>query len=172
MKSKKIPFSQADIKKMFDYNPVTGILSWRISPCPRIVTLGIEAGSIRKDSGYRQVKIHYANYFVHRIIFLWMEGCVPDQVDHSNHIRNDNRWTNLQASTHANNMRNLSLTTRNTSGHVGVTWHKRANKWQSHIKINNKHIHLGLFNNIENAACARLIANNNYGFHQNHGKPA
>ena len=41
-----------------------------------------------------------------------------------------------------------------TSGFKGVTWHKKAGKWQAQIKINNKYKYIGLFTTKEEANSA------------------
>ena len=37
------------------------------------------------------------------------------------------------------------------SGCKGVAWHKKAGEWQAGIGHNNKRIHLGLFDKLEDA---------------------
>jgi hypothetical protein len=46
----------------------------------------------------------------------------------------------------------------NTSGHKGVSWYKRDKKWRAKININNKAIHIGYFDNLEDAATAYQAA--------------
>ena len=50
----------------------------------------------------------------------------------------------------------------NTSGHTGITWHKKAQKWQAYIKINNKNKYLGLYDDIQDAIKAREEAEEKY----------
>ena len=83
-------------------------------------------------------------------------------VDHINHNVNDNRKTNLRVCTNSQNNMNKGLQSNNTSGVTGVTWFSRDNKWAAQIKINGKHIHLGLFNNISDAIAARKAAEEKY----------
>jgi len=100
-----------------------------------------------------------------------MTGAFPlDEVDHENHIKDDNRWLNLVAATHPENSRNQSLHKNNNSGYTGVHWSKDSNKWLSKIRINGKDTHLGSFDELEDAAEARKEAEVKYGFHENHGR--
>lgn len=63
---------------------------------------------------------------------------------------------------------NKGRQSNNTSGHVGVSWDKSRNKWESHIKLNNNKKHLGRFDNIDDAIEARLKAELKYfGFNVN-----
>jgi len=64
-------------------------------------------------------------------------------VDHINNIKTDNRIENLQIIT---NRENLSKDRKNVSSiYVGVSWNKRAKKFESSININGKKKHLGYF---------------------------
>lgn len=48
------------------------------------------------------------------------------------------------------------------SPHVGVSWNKSKNKWQSYIRVNGKRIHLGTFEKFEDAMKARADAEEKY----------
>jgi hypothetical protein len=50
----------------------------------------------------------------------------------------------------------------NTSGCIGVVWHKYANKWMARITVNNEDIYLGLFINKQDAINARIEAEKKY----------
>ena len=92
------------------------------------------------------------------------------QVDHINHDRTDNRIENLRLVNANENGKNQKASVRNKSGVVGVSWKKSKNKWHSQIMVNGKQIHLGFFDNIDEAKKARIDAERKYGFHENHGK--
>ena len=58
---------------------------------------------------------------------------------------------------------NQRMQKNNTSGYVGIYWHKRGKKWRASISVNNKLIHLGLFPTVQEAVLARdnyIIENN------------
>jgi hypothetical protein len=67
-------------------------------------------------------------------------------------------------------MRNAKKPITNSSGYIGVNWHKSAKKWMAQIKVNRKNIYLGLFTNKEDAVEARKEAEVEHGFHKNHGR--
>ena len=75
-------------------------------------------------------------------------------VDHINGNSLDNRRSNLRQATQSENMRNVGLTCANTSGAKGVHWLKSASKWQARIRHEGKRIHLGLFDNLDDARAA------------------
>jgi len=45
----------------------------------------------------------------------------------------------------------------NTSGVRGVSWNSRSNKWQANGYLNNKPVHLGFFDDKNDAIRSRLI---------------
>lgn len=88
---------------------------------------------------------------------------------HINHNPVDNRLGNLRLVTSAENNRNVPLRKANTSSVCGVNWHKLRCKWRAYIRTSGKHLHLGMFDNFEDAVSARKAAEVKYGFHPNHG---
>lgn len=56
-----------------------------------------------------------------------------------------------------------SLSNRNRTGHLGVSFHKASKKYVAKIYRNRKSIHLGLFDNIEDAVAARKASEKEYG---------
>ena len=72
-----------------------------------------------------------------------------------NHIdinpKNNNLY-NLEVITQRENANKKHI--KSSSKYVGVSWHKNRNKWQSHIRINDKSKHLGLFTDEKEAAQA------------------
>lgn len=51
--------------------------------------------------------------------------------------------------------RRIKLHRNNTSGYIGVCWHKKAGKWTSYVKDNGRQRYLGLFEGQEEAARIR-----------------
>ena len=153
--------SKAEALELFIYCEETGSLKWRKT--------GKNAGYISKNDGYVTVMYMGKNYKAHRIAWLIKHGYWPNQVDHIDHVRHNNKISNLRNVCQTENSRNMSLRNSNTSGHVGVCWHKAAKKWMAYIHISGKFKSLGLFLQIEDAINARISASKNYGFHKNHG---
>jgi hypothetical protein len=88
------------------------------------------------------------------------------EVDHINHIRTDNRSTNLRIVTRQENCRNSSLSNRNTSGHIGVSWNSRYNGWAVVIK---QKIYC-IYDDQEKAFKKADEMYEKLGYHENHGK--
>lgn len=89
--------------------------------------------------------------YLHRFIMNCPKGMV---VDHINHNTLDCRKSNLRVCTHQQNLMNMKSNKKGTSKYKGVSYRPEGNKWESCIRINNKTIHLGLFNDEIEAAMA------------------
>jgi len=119
--------------------------------------------------GYLRIRIFDKAYLAHRLVWLYHKGAWPTgEVDHINGNRSDNRIENLRDVPKIENARNRRPSAANTSGITGV--HRVGKKWRARICVNGKCISLGNFDTIEDAAAARAVANERFGFHENHGK--
>lgn len=83
-------------------------------------------------------------------------------IDHINHIKHDNRKSNLRIVTSSENRINIGIRSNNKSGVTGVTFDVTRNKWRSYLNINGKQIYLGRFDTIEEAKKARLNGEQKY----------
>ena len=165
---RKTSLTHQRLKDILHYDPETGIFTNVLRR--RRALIGNRAGHLNKSTGYRYLRIDGRVYREHRVAFLYQEGVFPpDQVDHINRIRTDNRFVNLQHSSYIRNGRNHPLQSNNTSGTVGVSWCNRDERWVAKIKIKGRTIALGYFDDKSEAIKACAAANIKYGFHPNHG---
>lgn len=116
----------------------------------------------KHPSHYLHVSINYRMYYIHRIIgFAFLGLDITDlklEIDHKNHIRDDNRVDNLRIVSHQQNNWNL----HNNRG-KGYCWDKKQQQWVARIRIaGNKRIHLGYFDNELDAENAYLEAKRQY----------
>ena len=157
--------------ELFRYDYETGVLYWRRRVNNRVPKT-LEAGAQNKSNGYLYVKVHGRRYLVHRVVMLMCYGFCGEglDVDHINHVRNDNRLVNLRFVTRRENQRNQSLSSKNTSGVTGVCFLKARKKYMTQIRVDGENIFLGRFETLEEAAAARAEANLKFNFHNNHGK--
>lgn len=82
--------------------------------------------------------------------------------DHINGDKLDNRRENIRFILPGENSMNRGKGKNNTSGHVGVCWNKREEKWVAHIQVDRKVINLGYFTDIQDAIAARKQAEIKY----------
>jgi hypothetical protein len=140
------------VRNHLSYDPDTGEFTWLVQRRNKAL-VGSRAGRTLK-SGYRSLKLFNVEIMAHRVAFAVMTGRWPRHlIDHINGNPLDNRWCNLREATNSQNQANRSVVL-SRSGILGVTWHKQSRKWQAAIKQNGKNKHLGLFDDIDEAANA------------------
>ena len=95
--------------------------------------------------------------FLHQVVMAdeLKEGY---EVDHINRNRTDSRKSNLRVVSRLENMQNKSAYKNNTSGVTGVKWNKHRKKWQVQLTVNSKRMHIGLYEDLEDAKNARIEA--------------
>ncbi len=150
--------TQTELKKLLHYDPNTGVFRW-MSKAAKNVVIGTVAGSFH-SRGYQCIRLRKKDYLGHRLAWLYTHGFFPPQgVDHINGVQGDNRITNLRVAGQGENLQNQRVPpAHNTSGFLGVSFHKQHRRWRAHIKMNRKYIHLGYFSTPQEAHQAYLKA--------------
>jgi hypothetical protein len=93
--------------------------------------------------------------FMHRAILEYHGyDLTSGEVDHVNGNGLDNRKSNLQIVSHAENIRKSRVPTNNKSGFRGVSWHKGDRRWQVIIEVDNIKKYVGSFRSKIAAALA------------------
>jgi hypothetical protein len=168
--------TQKYLKECLTYDPNTGIFTWNVRPLSHFKNSRIcnnwnsrfcakEAGIIGSHIMYRRIRVDAKLYLAHRLAFLYMEGYFPEnQVDHMDRNRQNNKWENLREVSRQCNSQNCNLAKNNTSGVCGVYFDMGLNKWVAHIKISGKTIHLGCFENFDDAVMRRYYEELNNAF--------
>ena len=114
------------------------------------------AGSKRSD-GYIRIFINGKRIYLHRFLYEQYHNIKltsDQQIDHINTIKDDNRICNLRIATRSQNQQNRNTHKNNKLQVKGVCWDKQKNKYKSCCKFNNKNLHIGLFDNVEDAKIA------------------
>lgn len=182
MADAKLP-SQDVLNQFLRYDPDSGKLFWRARTDDMFTGgddrtnaawnsryAGKEAFITANVKGYLYGSIHKQKMKAHRVIWKMVTGQEPDQIDHINGDAADNRWVNLRDVAGWENQRNMKRPKNNTSGHIGVSWDSNRNLWSAEIWNRGKKHALGRFENIDDAVAARRAAQEQFGFHPNHGR--
>lgn len=176
--------SKEEIEDVLEYNSCLGILVWKIRPeshfingtaCKKWNTRysGRPAGSVSGTDGYLYIRINKNRYLSHRLVMILALGDRFDhdlEVDHKNGERLVNKVENLRLVTIGENRKNSQLSSKNTSGHVGVHFCRRSKRWIAKVQVNGRHIHIGAFVEKASAALAAETARQMYGFSDTHGR--
>lgn len=139
-----------EIKDWLDYNPETGAFYWKRTRQGCRKQAGEEAGSI-VGTGYRSIQFDGVRHQAHRIAWWMIHGWLPEEIDHINMDRADNRLVNLRPADSSRNKCNR-LHGTGASGLKGVhPSGRRERPWKAYITLNGRYRHLGHFHTPEEA---------------------
>ena len=142
------------LKELLDYNPETGLFTWKITRNNYVKSGRI--AEAKTDEGYVTITVDGECWRGHRLAWFYVHGVVPDrEIDHINCVKSDNRIANLRLATRSENRRNRGLQKNNKSGVKGVSWSKAECRWDVRTRINGKQVFIGQFDSLEEAAEAR-----------------
>jgi hypothetical protein len=155
------------LHELFELDREKGQLRRRITINSR-ARAGDVAGTLGSN-GRQQVRIAGRSYIISRLIYAIDRGEWPfGEVDHRDRNKSNDRPENLRETTRSENEFNKKPGKLNTSGVIGVSWHKAAQKWLAHIAIDGRPKHLGYFTDIDTATLAvdlaRLIHHGDFAF--------
>jgi hypothetical protein len=91
----------------------------------------------------------------HQFAWYWVNKEIVEHIDHINGEPSDNKISNLRPVTNQQNHFNQTKA-------KGYYWNQKLNKWIAQIMLNGKKIHLGCFDNEEDARAAYLEAKEKY----------
>ena len=169
------------LHELLKYNHVTGKFTWRERtedfPAPINIVRQFNARNAGKQvyeethRGYGRITLFGKRYKSHRLAWAMHYGdWPPDQIDHINGVRSDNRIENLRAVSQAENSKNSKIPASNMSGVIGVHWDKFSFRWVASITIEQKTIALCSTKDFDEAVSVRKKAEVKHGFHPNHGR--
>jgi hypothetical protein len=157
-----------EITAFIDYEPSTGLFRWKVDHGK--MKTGDTAGGLGAG-GYWMIGVNGVRYYGHVLAWAIMTRRWPDhKIDHRDTVKSNNSWENLRPATTAQNAMNARKSASNSSGFKGVSWHKKAGKWQSHIMVAGRSVYLGLFDRPEDAHAAYVAASACH--HRNYGRAA
>ena len=157
--------SQDLLNEVFDY--CDGNLFWKVKK--GTVKIGQMAGTLA-NTGYWQICLFKRFYLAHRLIFLMHKGYLPNELDHIDGNKLNNRIDNLREATKSQNQFNKGMRKNNTSGVKNVFWCKNYKKWRVLVSVDGKKRHVGYFEDIEVAKEVAIdFRKQHHGEFANHG---
>ena len=170
MAAKPLP-SQDVLRQLLSYTPETGALHWRandVAPKTNARKPGGLAFRCKTDKGYFRGGLLGRNVMAHRVVWKWHYGTEPAEIDHIDGNPSNNVIGNLRAASRQDNVRNTRIRKTNKSGVQGVHLHRGY--WVASIRNGGKQIELGQFKTVAEAATCRKQAEQEFGYHANHGR--
>jgi hypothetical protein len=142
------------LRELLNYDPETGVFTWRVKIPRSKVNAGAVAGCLQ--TGYAKIKIDGFVWLGHRLAWLYVTGKnAPPQIDHIDGNRSNNRMENLRPSTSSENQQNLREARSNSkSGVLGVIPYRSG--FRACIKHKGKTKYLGDFATKDEASAAYL----------------
>lgn len=149
------------LRQCFDYDPDTGVLTWRERPPEHFPDLrawkiwntrfvGKRAGTPLR----RYVGILNHPYTIHRVIWKLVTGDEPpEQIDHMDQDWMNNRWANLRGATQYQNQRNRGAQRNNLAGLKGVS-RDRSGHYYARLTLRGVPTRIGTFQTAEAAHAA------------------
>ena len=138
-------------------NVITGIIL-KTRPRQGYLIVDLRENAIRKT------------HLLHRLVCCAFINNPDDKlcVDHKDNNKANNHVSNLRFATSKENNQNSSIRLDNTSKVKGVHFHKRVKKWHAQITIDGIRIHIGYYDDLEDAKIARVNrANEAFGIYTN-----
>lgn len=139
-----------EIRHAIVYDPINGTFFWSHEGNVYINHRGKEAGTTG-SRGHRKIVYKGIQLKAHHVAWAIIYGYWPDEIDHEDNDRSNNRIKNLREASRQQNQMNRTISKNNTSGFKGVSKRKYGG-FESKIIVNKQYIHLGKFNTAKEAA--------------------
>lgn len=149
--------TQAILREWLDYNPETGVFTWKKNPVRGRPRTGMVAGTTSRRyvliglSGFGQMGAH-------RLAWIYMHGLTIGgaEIDHIDGNPSNNAIGNLRLATSRQQKHNKRVQSNNRCGLKGAYYHacRKGKKWRSQIKVGDVLHFLGYFHTAEEAHAA------------------
>lgn len=159
-----IELTQEYLKEILDYDPETGVFTWKERNLKYFKSTRAMNAFNKKNANRIAGSVHYEGYIVitinkktyqsHRLAWLYVYGHLPkNEIDHINHIKHDNKISNLREATKSQNLQNQIKAQKDnkSTALLGVHFNKRNNNFNASIRKDGKLKHLGCFKTAQEA---------------------
>jgi len=139
-----VVITQQELKAKFSYDENTGQFTRRTTY--KQWKSGQRAGSF--DGLYRHIHIDHIMYGEHRLAMLYMYNILPDEVDHKDGNRVNNRISNLRVANSSHNKWNTGLRADSISGIKGISWYEPKKRYRARLQKNGKRLTKLFYENV------------------------
>ena len=150
-------WTQIQLRQMFDFDAKSGQLIWKYDSDKPLRwnsrCVGKAAGSNRHK--YIAVGIYGVKYYAHRLIWIYLYGYDPIDIDHIDGDSLNNRPENLREATSSQNIANANFRPGR-----GVEAH--GARYRARIMVQGNRLELGSFDSFEEANTAYQEAADKY----------
>ncbi|MBM2884086.1 HNH endonuclease [Chromobacterium phragmitis] len=143
---------------IIDYDPASGIARWR-RRVSASAGAGDEIGSLTSN-GYIKLLYRRKTYLLHRVVFYMATGLQPEEVDHINGVKTDNRIANLRAADRRKNEYNKPVSVLSKTGVKGVSFDGYG--YRARARVNGRRVNIGYFKTLEEAEIAAIKFRSTY----------
>lgn len=138
MKRKKLKHER--LLELLYYDPESGFFTWRRN-VGKLRLLGKRAGN-KTVRGYWLLCVDKIQFSAHHVAWFYMtKTWPPNELDHANGKRTDNRFVNLRLATIEQNAQNSR--SRSWHGYKGIFYCRITRRWRARIKVKKQIVDLG-----------------------------
>ena len=153
------------LHELFEYRD--GELYWKNRKSG--VCFGKPVGYVTRQ-GYKRVEVNGKSYAVHRLVYVMFNNSLPEQLDHIDCNKLNNRIENLRPASSAENSSNRNLRSDNQYGTKNIYFDKTNGKWIVQVRKHGKSYFFGRYKDKDHAAkVAKTARNLLHGEFANHG---
>jgi hypothetical protein len=153
LKAKGEVISQEELKRLLEYDPITGDFTW-LEKASKHSNIVIGSIADKFHAKYKDISINNKRYKSHRLVWLYLYGEFPTVlIDHIDGNTLNNRADNLRLATSSKNNWNRTVNSNSSTGVKGVRIHKNGN-YEARIMCNKVSHYLGVFETLEEASRA------------------
>lgn len=144
---------ESKLRERVRYDPESGLFFRLSGPNPSRWPPG-PIRLTKMPKGYLSFRFEGRLLLAHRAAYFLMTSSWPDQIDHRNGEKSDNRWVNLRAATRFENQTNINMPIGRSATRGCHISHNRSKPYRAQIAVNGTKIHIGYFATAKEAADA------------------